>query len=129
VFLHPGVVRVHDGVVVANASERPFFLLGLMHGHWDALEAEVDAPFLSPLVEKMNMGIGIVVPIEDILRTFGPVLDGYVAEAARILDAEQEPTADAPLSNADEEFERFEELTDKLLRVPKKELDEKLAES
>jgi hypothetical protein len=75
------------------------------------------------------MGIGIVVPIEDILRTFGPVLDGYVAEAARILDAEQEPTADAPLSNADEEFERFEELTDKLLRVPKKELDEKLAES
>jgi len=100
-----------------------------MHGRWDALETEVDAPLLSPLVEKMNIGIRIVVPIEDILRTFGPVLDDYVAEGARILDADQEPIADTPLAVTHEEFKRFEELTDKLLRVPKKELDDKLAES
>jgi hypothetical protein len=122
VFLHPGLVRVRDGRLVGDDSDRPFFLLGLMHGHWDALEAEVDAPFLSPVVEKMNMGIGIVVPIDEILRTFGAILDGYVAEAAGLLDEAQEPTADTPLSVANEEFERFEDLTGKLLRVPRKSL-------
>jgi len=47
-----------------------FHLLGLMHGHWDIRESEMN----SPIVENdrrhgVNMGIGIVVPASKILET------------------------------------------------------------
>lgn len=130
VFVHLGGVRVTEDkrVVMDDGTGRPFFFLGLMHGHWDALDTEVDAPMLDPGVEKLNMGIGIVVPAEQIMRALGPGLDVYVTAARAQLDAEQEPTPDA-LSPDDDEFDRFEELTRKLVQVPKDELDNKLKES
>lgn len=129
VFVHLGPIRMQDSQITANPTERPFFFLGLMHGHWDAFEVEADAHLLDPGLEKVNMGIGIVVPADEIFRLFGRTLNGLAQISAERLDAEQEPTEDDALAADSGEFERFEELTDKLLRVPKKELDDKLAES
>lgn len=129
VFAHLGGVRVGgDGrVSMDDGKGRPFFLLGLMHGHWDALDTEVDAQMLDPEIEKLNMGIGIVVPAEQIMGAIGPTLDRLVAASVQQLDSEQAPTQDA-LAGGGGEFERFEELTRNLVNVPKRELDEQRRE-
>lgn len=88
VFVHMGGFRVQGGRPSFDNSERPFLFCGLIHGHWDAVDAEADADMLGVGQEKVNTGIAIVVPADEISRVFGPVLDALVAESAAILDAE-----------------------------------------
>jgi hypothetical protein len=54
-----------------------FFLLGLIHGHFDTDDSDVDALVVDDGLEKtnVNMGIGIVVPSERILEVINKFAD------------------------------------------------------
>jgi hypothetical protein len=78
VFFYPGPTRQIGGSVATVAGRPAFYLLGLMHGHWDEPREEPDAVMEvvervgdtdseEMRLEKVNMGIGIVVPVESIL--------------------------------------------------------------
>lgn len=45
-----------------------FFLLGLMHGHWDIDPADINNPIIRGLPEGVNLGIAIVVPALTIME-------------------------------------------------------------
>jgi hypothetical protein len=44
-------------------------LLGLMHGHWDIQESDLNKPHYSGNPNGVNLGIGVVVPASKILET------------------------------------------------------------
>jgi hypothetical protein len=73
VFIHMGFARWREGQVMTAGTDSPFFLLGLMHGHWEALEADVDSIDASDESEsyergeRLNTGIGVVVPANEIM--------------------------------------------------------------
>ena len=70
VFVYPGPTRPINGVVRLMGGGSSFYLLGLMHGHWDGSASNLDL-----VVEdvagrnQVNMGIAIVVPASKILET------------------------------------------------------------
>lgn len=70
VFAHLGITRYIGGAVKQSSGGPIYFLLGVMQGHWDgglsATDTTVDAKSEQ---ERVNMGIGIVVPIEKVLET------------------------------------------------------------
>jgi len=79
VFVRPESNYVHkinteDSYTIGRWDARvgSFWLLGLMHGHWDVNASDVDV-----IVEdrghreSVNVGIGIVVPAQKILETIG----------------------------------------------------------
>lgn len=72
VFLNLGVVRYVDGAVKHSKGGPIFFLLGLIHGHYDVPSSSIDdanedmADHLSS--ERINTGIAIVVPMEKIME-------------------------------------------------------------
>ena len=76
VFVHLGLVRNVDGrVQFATRKEGPYWLLGLMHGHWDVSLLEIDSPQLDDNTsEKVNVGIGVVVPAYKILEVMNQPL-------------------------------------------------------
>jgi hypothetical protein len=64
VFVNPGPLRSTPTGVSLNNSQRGPFLLGVVHGHYDAeLNIEPADPKAGLSVEKINMGIAIVTPI------------------------------------------------------------------
>lgn len=71
VFAHLGILRLEKGTVLASSNDHGiFYLLGLMHGHWDTERPTViDIPEEDAPSGRINMGIGIVVPAEKILET------------------------------------------------------------
>ncbi|MDO8349684.1 MAG: hypothetical protein Q7S94_00845 [Gallionella sp.] len=77
VFLNLGVVRYVDKAVKHSNGGPIFFLLGLIHGHYDVPSTNIDGVSSDaddPLTtERVNTGIAIVVPIEKIIET----LDAY----------------------------------------------------
>lgn len=120
VFVHMGFARPRDGQVERAGRADPFFLLGVMHGHWRA--TDTDLP-VSDTGERINSGIGIVVPVENIMRALAPFRD-EVMEVRRDVNRQR----DAAIPDAVEqlsEFEQFENLTRRLLAVSKSELDDK----
>jgi len=67
VFVRPSIdFKVADGRGKqrdAFAAGLGFVLLGLMHGHWDSKESEINKANFAPDRKRgVNMGIGIVVP-------------------------------------------------------------------
>ncbi len=46
-----------------------FHLLGLMHGHWDVRESELNEPKMIPSARSVNSGLAMVVPAVKILET------------------------------------------------------------
>lgn len=68
VFLNLGVTRQIGGVIKHTTGTGPiFFLLGLIHGHFDSPGGQLDAAEEdSSTNEKVNAGIAIVVPIEKV---------------------------------------------------------------
>ena len=72
VFLNLGVVRYIDSQVKHASGGPMFYLLGLIHGHYDVPNSivdtsEVDTP--DPLsTERVNTGIAIVVPMHKIFE-------------------------------------------------------------
>lgn len=63
VFVHTGGIR--GGILTGSK----FYLLGLMHGHWDLQISDTDI-FVGDTVstQQVNMGIAIVIPISKILE-------------------------------------------------------------
>ena len=124
VFVHKGFPPPGPRVMTQDYSPTPFIFLGLMHGHWEVLEAEADSVVSDASEGKINTGIGLVVPAEQILSAIQPKLEAIAQVKRNELDAANEPVLDEAIE-APSEFERFENLTRKLVNVPKKELDEK----
>jgi len=87
VFVHLGIVRQVEGQVrFARAKGGVFYLLGLMHGHWDLPRADADAVVQDDLRnEAVNMGIAIVVPVTKILE----VINQPRLEATRKIEEER----------------------------------------
>ncbi len=75
VFLNLGAVRqINGGVKFATGASPIFFLLGLIHGHFDSPSDDaLDVGFVA--TEKINAGIAIVVPISKVRE----VIDAYEA--------------------------------------------------
>ncbi len=76
VFLNLGVSRSIEGQVKHSTTGQPItYLLGLMHGHFDVPADELDLPSPSEKsdAERINAGVGIVVPCNSILA----VIDEY----------------------------------------------------
>lgn len=46
----------------------PFYLLGLVHGHWDVPPYQKDDSILMDMFGRVNMGIAIVIPAKQILE-------------------------------------------------------------
>ncbi|MGA8747018.1 MAG: hypothetical protein WB507_14305 [Solirubrobacterales bacterium] len=131
----------------AEKRDRPVRakLLGLMHGHYE-IPAKVNfnpstsstAPEIitetasaeTKATAPVNAGIGVVMPAQKIIDLL--MEDELVAkrdeEKKRLEDDEPTPVPDSLEDDEPSGFERFEDLTDKLLGVPKKKLDEKLKE-
>jgi len=64
----PVFVRPEEGEIHGHTM-----LLGLMHGHWDVKESELNSPTINHDKRGVNLGIGIVVPAVKILETInGP---------------------------------------------------------
>jgi hypothetical protein len=105
-------------------------LLGLIHGHYE-LEAKVkfnDKP-TEKVVAPVNAGIAVVMPAQAIIDLLeeDEFVNSRDEERQRIEAEETTPVPDMA-GTSDDEFDRFEDLTGKLLKVPKKELDEKREE-
>jgi hypothetical protein len=129
VWVHQGFIRLREGALVQWMPDPeavgPFIFLGLMHGHWDALEAEVDSDAFGDL-RRVNMGIGIVVPIAEIAQALETKFGEAIKTMYRERENANEPTPDVDVGES--EYERFEELTEKLVQVPKEEVDKKRKE-
>lgn len=73
VFVHLPAVRPdeHGTFRYANSPIGIFYLLGLMHGHWDRPVSEEEDVMLADDLrqESVNMGIAVVVPAKKILET------------------------------------------------------------
>jgi hypothetical protein len=72
VFVNLGLVRHGKFSSTGNPI---FYLLGLIHGHFDMNEAAIDVDEINPVADdglspkNINMGIAIVVPVSKILET------------------------------------------------------------
>jgi len=84
VFVYVGSTRRTGSGAVAIRAGRTYYLLGLMHGHWDAPpDALSDSDEMR--AEAVNMGIGIVVPVEAIMETLNhPKLKRRVTSPVRL---------------------------------------------
>jgi hypothetical protein len=76
VFVHLGIVRIDKkGIPVASTDNKglrttsgPFYLLGLMHGHYYESTGDVMAIMKDGKAESVNSGIAIIVPATKILE-------------------------------------------------------------
>ena len=98
VFVHLGTSRIlPDGKYVTASGMARYHFLGVMHGHWD-LPLESDAPLTTDGAfdsEKLNMGIGVVVPASQILALIDrPDLVAMRDLAAKRLLSANLPTTD-----------------------------------
>ncbi len=98
-FVHLGIARFMGGKVRFAENAPVYFLLGLMHGHWDvevpdADDASEDAD-AAPSAKRVNMGIAMVVPAHRIAETLAhPAIQAREAEALAH-GATEEPPAQA----------------------------------
>jgi hypothetical protein len=88
-----------DGLASAYGDVR---LLGMMHGHWDIRESDLNNPTIAPeLRHGVNIGIGIVVPAEKILETINqPRLVEFRAEANTRYEREAKTSTGPPAAAA-----------------------------
>jgi hypothetical protein len=73
VWIRPTLIATgmrKDGSAVPSSSVGPGQFLGLMHGHWDIRESEMNkASIIQDRKRGVNLGIGIVVPAAKIFET------------------------------------------------------------
>ncbi|MBI3475345.1 MAG: hypothetical protein HY010_06410 [Acidobacteria bacterium] len=85
-----------------------FKLLGLMHGHWEIEESEINNPQITHVEQRgVNLGIGIVVPAIKIIETLNrPELEKMRNEKDNILMKKNVPGMDSA-KKAEEERPQF----------------------
>ena len=120
----------NDGV--SGESARTFHgmtgeihLIGMMHGHWDAKESDINQVQIQPLDKKgrgVNMGIALVIPVAKIIETLNhPTLVHMREEQEDLWLKQQTPaTADArkpEYIEGPEAFKRFDEGVEQILSV------------
>ena len=66
--MRTGTILLGGGDSSRGFGGRTFFLLGVMHGHWDRGESEFDDVTEDVDGGKINMGIGIVIPATKIVE-------------------------------------------------------------
>ena len=95
VFVYLGNWRLIDNEW-RQASGFTFTLLGLVHGHWDTDEADIDVFIQDTNRQRsVNMGMAIVVPVEKILETIKqPMLQKKQRELIDQKYAKTPPTPD-----------------------------------
>jgi hypothetical protein len=101
------------------------FLLGLIRGHWER-PAETQDGWDPAELDTVNMGIAIVTPIQEVIKVLES--EEVIAEMKKADDEhakEDEPTEDSTFPEEAREYDRFEELTRKLVNTPKPKADEK----
>ena len=78
------------------------YLLGLVHGHWDAPPSQVDAAIVDNRRESVNVGIAIVVPAQKILEVLNqPVFERSRNEAVSAQKAENAQRQDTLPQNVE----------------------------
>jgi hypothetical protein len=125
----------HGDKIPVSHPQLILALMGVVSAHFDIpQEAKTKGDVMGKVITEINAGIAVVTPAHHIKR----LIDGDEARAEAAEYREQrepEPAATMDMLDLDprdpddtssDEFERFESLTDRLLRVPKTELDERL---
>ncbi|MDA2916689.1 serine protease [Nitrospinae bacterium AH_259_B05_G02_I21] len=108
VFVHLGGIRTtFKGEAQSSKFDYAYYLLGLMHGHWDLPAPDADMLVEDILTdERINMGIAIVVPIQKILEVINQ--EELVERRDRAREEQQQnrlPTPDeAPTELTEEGF-------------------------
>jgi len=130
-------VLEHLSIDVPNARVFPYLaVLGLVVGHFDsytdvlAMSGE-GSDYETDLQVKDNQGVAVVVPVEAVREVLEmeALVENRKQREARAKDQreredwENAATVDVVVGRS--EFEQFEDLTRKLVNVPKTELDEK----
>jgi Trypsin-like peptidase domain len=137
-FVYFAPDRVPGSIQIGGPTGGGFALLGLVHGHYFyEQKINVTSGDISGQGKiDFNLGISVVIPAQDILTVLNSeVLMEQRSEAAaayRKAEAERGesvPNPDAPLPDSTPtEYERFEDLTRKLVNTPKAAIDEKRSE-
>lgn len=101
VFVYLGNWRLIDKKW-RQASGFTFTLLGLMHGHWDIDEADIDVSIPDTNKQRsINMGMAIVIPVEKILETIKqPILLKKQRELIDKKSAKTPPVPDIAVDTA-----------------------------
>jgi len=110
VFLHLSGNRVmKDGGNVTRVGHRGFYLLGVLHGHWDldsAIQDVITEDYQINDREKINTGIGIAIPAIKILETLNqPIVAQQREQIMQDIRIKNSPTEDT--SELPPEFERL----------------------
>lgn len=122
VFVHLGVARKKDGELkISNADYGIFYLLGVMQGHWD-LPSELEEDFIKDDLAVdgggVNMGIGVVIPIQKVLEAINQPM---IREKEKITEEEIRQKRLPKLDIAiDSEPLSKEQFTDVLKKVSRK---------
>lgn len=126
VFVHRGDIRTRQG---QPQLVYEFYLLGLMHGHWDLPAPDIDMLIQDELDrEPVNMGIAVVVPVSDILSTLNH--EELMEQRERIERERKEqeaPTLDDATKGLTEE--EFREALEKVSRPEEAPPDEGTSET
>lgn len=96
VFVQLGTSRITDGVI-KYAAQPVFYLMGMMHGHWNSPSAEdiMIGEDAAATTEKLNMGIAIVVPISKVLEVLNqPAFKSLEESDAECWHQHNDPNSD-----------------------------------
>lgn len=103
VFVSMPPLRVLGGTIVQTQG-RQFYLLGLMHGHFDIADLNQDSVVedARDATSGINTGVGVVIPVEKIIETVQhPDLAAERYEVAMKMREEEGATPDAESTAAD----------------------------
>ncbi len=121
--------------VHASKQDQLLTLLGLVSAHFDIpQEATTTGDVLGKIVTDVNAGMAVVTPAhfirrlidrEDVREEAQKYRHEYVVEPTATVDMIEISDQRSAEEGSSEEFDRFEDLTQKLVQVPKSEIDEK----
>lgn len=98
-----------NGITTTMSSGHRFYLLGLLHGHWDldsAIQDVITEDYQQEKKEKINTGIGITIPSIQISETLNqPIVRNIREQTIKSINNKNAPTEDT--SNVPQEFDRL----------------------
>ena len=109
VFVHLSGSRIStDGNTTSMRSGHIFYLFGLMHGHWD-LSAATEDVITEDVVskERVNMGIGIVVPFSKIWETLNQDIFKNNRESIILAEQKRRQPVEDSIKKVPAEFDRL----------------------